>query len=237
MKKRLLVLGMIACLLGATACGTTNVSEASVTIDAASQLADTYISTISSIDQYISSYGYTSAEDFIDENASGIETYWYMTSDVCKTAYTSYSTALEDLGTYQGIESVSYTEKGDEVTITATVIGDKVRPDGKPRTAQALITVDVKSYKATSILFNVDYTFGELMTTAGLNTLLGIGTVFMVLVILMALISCFKIVNKIETSIADKKANKDKAAKLDSVDNAVAQITGGKGRAAKITKL
>ena len=58
----------------------------------------------------------------------------------------------------------------------------------------------------------------ELMKTAGLNTLLGMGTVFLVLILIMALISCFKFIGNI-----GQKTVKEEP-KQTSVDKAVEQI-------------
>lgn len=58
----------------------------------------------------------------------------------------------------------------------------------------------------------------ELMKTAGMNTLLGMGTVFIVLILIMALISCFKFIG----NIGQKPAKEEP--KQTSVDKAVEQI-------------
>ena len=59
----------------------------------------------------------------------------------------------------------------------------------------------------------------ELMKTAGMNTLLGMGTVFIVLILIMALISCFKFIG----NIGQKPAKKEEP-KQTSVDKAVEQL-------------
>lgn len=220
MKKRLLILGMVACLLGVTACGNAEPKEAVLTQENVMSAADQIIRTV---DQLAS---FNIDADTIDANADMIEQYFGLTAEVAKEASSSYSTALEDLGTYQGVKSVEFTEDTEKSTaeIKATILGDKINPKGEVRTAEVLISLDLKKGTPTSILTNVNYTFGEMMTTAGLNTILGICTVFMVLIILMAIISCFKIINNIEKAVADKKAGKTEK-KADSVDNAVAQIT------------
>lgn len=212
MKKRLLVLGMIACLLGVTACGNAeDVHESLVTQEQAEQIAMAYVGVVNDL-QGVD----------IEANADAIEEYYGVEASVLAGAVDNFGTALEDLGTYQGMSNVTYTESEKEVTINATIEGSGVRPDGAPRTAEVIITIELPKGTLDSMLTNVNYTFGEMMTTAGLNTLLGICTVFMVLIILMALISCFKFINKAEQAIADKKAGKKAET---SVDKAVAQIT------------
>ena len=86
----------------------------------------------------------------------------------------------------------------------------------------ALVEVMYEEGTPASITTNVEYTFGEKMEKAGLNTLLGMGTVFVVLILISLIISCFGIINKIQ----DKKANKAKKAdvKAEAVDNTIAQI-------------
>ena len=53
---------------------------------------------------------------------------------------------------------------------------------------------------------NLDQTKGQLMTRAALNTLLGMGTVFVVLILISFIISAFGVIPKIQASLAPKKA-------------------------------
>ena len=50
----------------------------------------------------------------------------------------------------------------------------------------------------------MNYSLGELMEQAGLNTVLGMGTTFIVLIILMALISLFRYIPKLQAAFAKK---------------------------------
>ena len=59
------------------------------------------------------------------------------------------------------------------------------------------------------------------MGVAALNTLIGMGTVFCVLILISLIISCFKFINKAQDNAAKKKAP---AQEPSGVDNAVAQI-------------
>lgn len=74
----------------------------------------------------------------------------------------------------------------------------------------------------TSISTNVDYSFGENMQKAGLNTLLGMGTVFVVLILISFIISAFGLIPKVQAKFSKK--NKDVEAKTAAVDNTIAQI-------------
>lgn len=50
----------------------------------------------------------------------------------------------------------------------------------------------------TSYSFTPEYTTGEKLAKAGMNTLMGMGTVFMVLIFISLIISCFKFINNFE---------------------------------------
>jgi sodium pump decarboxylase gamma subunit len=81
------------------------------------------------------------------------------------------------------------------------------------RNADLVVTYakDLSGY--VSIATNVEYTFGELMQQAGLNTLLGMGTTFAVLILLSLIIALF---GRLLTSAGRKKTEeadkKDKEA-------------------------
>lgn len=57
----------------------------------------------------------------------------------------------------------------------------------------------------TSCTLNMDETKGQLMTKAALNTLLGMGTVFVVLILISLIISAFGLIPKLQASLAPKK--------------------------------
>ena len=73
----------------------------------------------------------------------------------------------------------------------------------------------------TSLTTNINWTFGEKMEKAGLNTLLGMGTVFCVLIIISVIISLFNLIPKIQKAFDKGKAEDMKMA---AVDNTIAQI-------------
>lgn len=79
---------------------------------------------------------------------------------------------------------------------------------GQNRNADLVVTYakDLSGY--VSIATNVEYTFGELIQQAGLNTLLGMGTTFAVLILLSLIIALF---GRLLTSAGKKKvAEEDK---------------------------
>ena len=76
-----------------------------------------------------------------------------------------------------------------------------------------------KDYKLSSLSVNVNYTFGELMKNAALNTVLGMGTVFVILILISLIISCFSLISKIEAAFKKKEPAKEE--KKDVVDQII----------------
>ena len=75
-------------------------------------------------------------------------------------------------------------------------------------------------YTLESGAINPSYTTGEKMGKAGMNTLIGMGTVFVVLIFISFIISLFKYISVYENR---KKEQKEDTASV-GVDNAIAQI-------------
>lgn len=203
MKKRLLVLGMIACLFGLTAC--TNAETEAMTEEQleAVTVADSYIGQVKEIVEQ------GMAEEYIayDESLEAI--------------FDSWESGMEELGSY--VETTGHKVKidGDEVIVNTAITGSALDPNGNPRTADVELIYNSKEYVINSMVVNVNYTMGEKMTNAALNTLLGMGTVFIVLILISLIISCFSLIPKIQGLFAKK----EKVSETEkSVDNTIAQI-------------
>lgn len=126
--------------------------------------------------------------------------------------------ALNDIGTYEGVDenSVDINGTNDDFTVTCEIRGSE-------RGAEVIMHYAVDNMVLIpEITINPHYTLGELMENAALNTLLGMGTVFAVLILIMFIIMCFGIFPKIEAAKAKKQAAK--AENGAGVDNAIAQI-------------
>lgn len=181
MKKILLVLGMVTCLFGMTACGAKNeAAESKMQVDEESL--------ISYADQVI---------DAVNQIvASGMQQQ-YASDSVISAALTSWESAMEDLVTYNGITDHVVTVGAKEAVIDVSV-------DGSDHDAVVTIILDAQG-NLSSITTNVTRTMGELMENAALNTLLGMGTVFVVLILISLLISCFKFIPGWQEKLAGKK--------------------------------
>ena len=194
MKKLLLVLGMITCMFGLTACGGTveEVDNYGITEADAFAYADGLIETM---DQIVT--------------AGQIEQ--YESDDVIYAALTNYEKALPDMGDYQSVtdHEIIY---DDGILMNVTV-------QGSLRPANVEIMLD-EELALISVSTNVVYTFGETMTKAALNTLMGMGTVFAVLILIIILISSFALIPKIQAAFSGKKEVK----KDTTTDKVVEQI-------------
>lgn len=192
MKKWLLVLGMITCMLGMTACGGKEEATSFLTNEQATEYATVNIETINQV--VIMGQQAQLAED------------WQI------AAVESWEAALEEIGDYQNIVSVESSLDEKDGVINATVQGSK---------RQAIVEFVVEDQAVTSITTNVVYTFSENMEKAALNTLLGMGTVFAVLILISLIIGCFGFIPKIQEKFSKKSKSEEKA---EAVDNTIAQI-------------
>lgn len=192
MKKYLLVLGMIACLFGLTAC-----SAEREKVDPIMTEAEAVDNAQNLILLLVQSY-----EQGIPEELKSYPNY-----RVLEDAVESFGKAKDDMGDYVetiGSEIVSLDE--EEAVINVTIKGTK---------RNAVVEViygesDSMGYMLTSMSTTVEYTFGESMGRAGLNTLLGMGTVFVMLIFISLIISCFRFISVFEKK---KEAPKTEEAK------------------------
>ena len=176
MKKWLItILLVIACVFGLVACGSSAGSDA-----ASDQLELT--------DEQRQQW-YDSASQFVMSMNDALQTGQaeaQMDDPVYGPAFTSWQNALVDIGEIQNIEgkSCSFTKK--EGTVVVTVKGSK-------HDADVVFTMESSEngYTVTGITTNVEYSMKEKIQQAGMNTLLGMGTTFAVLITLALVIAQF----------------------------------------------
>ena len=199
MKKRLLVLGMIACLFGLTACSNAETEAMTEEQLAAIEVADANILGVMEIVE------------------NGEEEEYIAYDETLAPIFDSWKSGMEELGSY--VETTGHKVKidGDEVIVNTAITGSALDPNGNPRTADVEFIYNSKDFVIISMVVNVNYTMGEKMTNAALNTLLGMGTVFIVLILICLIISSFSLISKFEKK--EKKSETEK-----SVDNTIAQI-------------
>ena len=125
-----------------------------------------------------------------DEEAGEMKTYYQYIAPGIYGAINTWEDTKEDLGGYVGSDDVTVESDGE--TITCTVDAQFEKHD-----AEVEIIIDqVELLKGeqdalTSIAFNVDYPVSTLMKDAGMNFVIGLGTVFVILIFLTFVISLF----------------------------------------------
>lgn len=186
MKKFLLILGMVTCLVGMSACGSEE--TASNLMYTEEDIADAPESLLEFVEQVV---------------AAGQETQAVAAYPDLADAITGWSGAVEEIGTVSGVEGKEIEMGTDEATVTLKVNGDL-------HDANVVIVYDEQG-AISSFTVNVIKPMSELMTNAALNTLLGMGTVFIVLILIAGLIYCFKYISVFEKKMADRKAKKNPA--------------------------
>ena len=206
MKKYLLILGMITCIFGLTACG----SE-----DKAEEGFITEMEAYSQADQIINS-----VMEAYNQGPEAVE-YYSQQDERTAAIFDSWENALDELGDYNETLDHHIKFDGDEAIITVDINGTNMNPKGVPREAEVELIIDKKE-GMKSFAVNVEHTTGENMKNAGLNTLLGMGTVFAILILIALIISLFNFIPKIQKAFSKKgdvSETKEKA-----VDNTIAQI-------------
>lgn len=178
MKKWLLILGMITCMLGLTACGAEKETETPVLSE--EEAGELGRQIVEDVNQYVVMQAQDQAPN-----------------QLIVDAIASWESSAEDMGDYVEVISTESEIEGDDGVID-------VRVKGSVR--EAIVEIVIEKGAITSISTNVEYTFGEKMEKAALNTLLGMGTVFCVLILISFIISLFVFIPKIQDKFTKKPA-------------------------------
>lgn len=158
------------------------------------------------VDDSVKSTLVTTAEGLTDAivqlKDEEIENYMSSGDDFTTSAMQSWQTSKDELGAKKdsnGETTVVF--KDDQYTVTVPLKFEKAEAN--------FVYVFDSQGAPTSMTVDVQYGMGKTLQRAGLNTLMGIGTVFVMLVLLSLLISLFRFIPNPEA----KKAAEAKAAK------------------------
>lgn len=244
MKKFLTMLCMLTCVLGLTACGEYEPTEME------QQKGDEAVSMATNfILPYMTSFFDDELVEAVQENynvhevESQVEDYFslyismvsqnyninfgYDSIDVegnaILTGMVSFNNTYDELGdikTSEGFQG-TYKVSGDEIIVSVPVTGTKTDSNGNVRTATAeLIFTNDIFLTLKSCALNLDQSMGELMTKAAMDTLMGMMTVFAVLILISIIIWAMGGIPKLQAKLAKKPERK----KEESIDNTIAQI-------------
>ncbi len=158
------------------------------------------------IDDSVKSTLVTTAEGLTDTIIGladeDIENYMNSGDDFTTSAMQSWQSSKDELGAKKDNNGeTTVTLKDDQYTVTVPVKFGKADAN--------FVYVFESTGTPTSLSVDVQYGMGKTLQRAGLNTLMGIGTVFVMLVLLSLLISLFRFIPNPEA----KKAAEAKAAK------------------------
>lgn len=221
MKKKFLALVcMITCIFGLTACG----EEAAYTeyeqqkVDVAQQIASTNVVPLFvefMDDESAAAYNELTTKEieYFFNNQYGLNVDGY----AVMTGIESFHLAADEVGEYQGTGEVTSQIKDDQIIVNVEVFGTK-----KNASAEVILSND-RFFTLESAALNPTSSMGELMERAALNTLIGMGTVFVVLILISLLIYCMGFIPKLQSRLTAKKSESKEEDKT-GIDHAVAQI-------------
>lgn len=123
-------------------------------------------------------------QDDLELNLALLQTGLPIESESFQSMIGSWNSALEDCGTFVGIEEFEVVEAASKVELIAPI--DYSDRDGE------IVFLFTPEGELESLTINPEYAMSEILTKAGLNTLLGMGTVFAVLIFIAFIISLLK---------------------------------------------
>lgn len=218
MKKFLVLLCMITCIFGLTACG----SEETLTeyeqwkLETSQQLAGEIVMYV--FPQYMTDEGSVYFEGYTAEEIEYfLQTQAGLAADgnAFAAAVESFHSAQASTGNITGIGKTEAVMDGNQIVVEVEVTGEK-----KNATAEIILSNDM-FMKLESASLNPVSSMGELMSRAALNTLIGMGTVFVVLILISLIISCFKFISKIQGG--KKKTAAESAPAVQNTETAAAE--------------
>lgn len=193
---------MIACIFGLTACGDKNYTAYEQDkLKEAVTLTETQL--IPAIQDVLNNptasvlYEYTPDEvEYIVSQAYRLE----VDGNAFIKALDSFSAAYEEIGGTGEITGSTADIDGDQIIINVSIKGPE-----QDAQAEVVLSNDF-FFKMESASLNKVSTMGDLMAKAAVNTLLGMGSVFAVLILISLIISSFSIISKMQAKTADKKS-------------------------------
>lgn len=250
MKKLLTMLCMLTCLLGLTACGEEQLTQLEINRGetAVAISTDFMVPYMISFfdddraDQYQNDYN---VEELKYVTESQLNTLLYLLAaqygmdygvdeitvegNAILNAIVSFNGAHEALGDIN-LDSYlegtySYSNDKKSIIVTVPVTGTKTDSKGNPITAEVEVILSNDLFLTVeSCSLNIERSMGELMGRAAMDTLMGMGTVFCVLILISLIIWAMGGIPKIQEKLSKKNKAEKKSIQEEAVDNTIAQI-------------
>lgn len=188
-RKYSLLLCLLACILSFAGCAKT---EETVEYNEAAimQTVEFLIEYCNTVDD-VALEQWEQYSEFM-QNYQIMSTGLQVTPDSLMNAVDSWRAGTDECGAYVSHGDLSFEANADGVDVRMPV-------EYEDKNGDIIFTFDKKSY-LESVTVNAEYGMDEILTKAGLNTLLGMGTVFAVLIFISIIISLFGFIPKIEAA-------------------------------------
>ncbi|MCR5160469.1 MAG: OadG family protein [Lachnospiraceae bacterium] len=168
-------------------------TEAAAAEDGAGNHADYYDEMKASVAKLI--------EDLSYMTDAQLQTYMEGTDESSAKIAAQWMNVKEELGSFVEIGEQTIEEDGNVITITSDVKYDQVPDKTK---VSVTYTADMKA-NTVDMNWDIAYPMSKLLKEAGLNTLMGIGIVFLTLLFLSFIISRFTLVSGLGQKKAETK--------------------------------
>lgn len=198
MKKFIALICTMLCMMSMAACSNTAAEEVNTDIEAIEAAVE---SNVDYFYQTFSSMTPEMMEQFINAKNSEISEDVDMAL-VLKRGVTAWRDVQADIGAFVSVDGFEMTEDNGTYSGILTMTYELRKVDFIVVFNEDMTTIE-------AIKIEPEYTIAEKMTNAGLNTLLGMGIVFFVLIFIAFIISLFKYINKFEYWLAHKNDKKD----------------------------
>ncbi|MCI8326563.1 MAG: OadG family protein [Lachnospiraceae bacterium] len=196
-KKILLMVSVCLMILGLTACGKTDPKSVDYNGYTYDQLKTVTQNTVVTL------------VNMTDEQREAYET---SEDEVTQNIVKRWKDATSGVGSYVGLSDFKITKSGKTLTCEQLIKFEK-------RDVILTYVYTYYSMEVNDVTVDKVYSLGEKMNKAAMNTLMGMGTVFAVLILISLVISCFRIFPYLEKKKAEENAD-SKAA-----DSGTPQIT------------
>lgn len=224
MKRFLVLFCMLACVFSLTAC-TDTISSDDAKVSSKNMKVENYSQEITQWANDMLIYLDKTSDDQIKADGEAAKTISAVNGKVYivniegmngKTIefYNGWVKTREDLGALKSIDKIEVKTSDDTGTLCTVVVNTTY----EKRTCTFELVID-EDYNLESGAINPTYTTGEKMTKAVQNTVLGMGTVFIVLIFISYIISLLQHVNKIGA-----KPEADKSLDSQQADHAVVPV-------------
>ena len=219
MKKIIALLCTITCMMGLTACGgeETYTTYEQQKMDYAKSLST------ESVIPFFQNFMDDSMAGYFDENTAeeiefvvGNQFSINVKGNAVTNGIVSFNNSKEAVGNIVSIGEATAEIDDKTIIVKVPVVGELKNAD-----VELIYSNDMFMYLESAAL-NEESSMGDLMTKAALNTVIGMGTVFVVLILISLIISLFGLIPKIQAKFAKKEETKEDNA--GSIDNTIAQI-------------